>query len=61
MVTIDKIFALFVLRLGTWIFMMDNSSFLALMIWIGSIILYYLVALEINPLRVFISLFKRVE
>ena len=46
MVTIDKIFALFVLGLGTWIFMMDNSSFLALMIWILSIGLYLLVGLR---------------
>jgi hypothetical protein len=61
MVTIDKLFALFVLGLGTWIFMMDFSSILALMIWIGSIVLYYLIVLEFNPLRVFISLFKRVE
>ena len=39
MVTIDKLFALFVLGIGTWIFCMDFTSILALMIWIGSIIL----------------------
>ena len=61
MVTIDKIFALFVLGLGTWIFMMDNSSFLALMIWILSIGLYLLIGLREEVERFFIWLFKRVE
>ena len=61
MVTIDKIFALFVLGLGTWIFMMDHSSFLALMIWILSIGLYLLIGLREEVERVFIWLFKRVE
>ena len=61
MVTIDKIFALLVLGLGTWIFMMDNSSFLALMIWILSIGLYLLIGLREEVERFFIWLFKRVE
>lgn len=61
MVTIDKIFALFVLGLGTWIFMMDHSSFLALMIWILSIGLYLLVGLREEVEKVLIWLFKRVE